>query len=318
MNPYKAAEKKWKGFKVVGDDCWEERLREWSSALIDLAASGENGARQVDTIEISPGRSRPIYAFGGHDDTDKTHDGFFLIPDALDHDTQRFLATKCLTEYAEPPHTTNLHQLNQQVENIWQKSQDSSAGDSKAKDPMQSLHWAALGYHYDWTTRTYPAHVGSRIPDELQALGTKFAHAVGLDLTSEAALVNYYKPSSTMGGHQDNVEVTFDHPVISVSLGCSAIFLKGGLSKDIAPLELLVRSGDVVIMGGESRLCFHGVAKILPVRHLDAFPLEKDGDAAESAIAKYVRVNRLNINVRQVFPATPSSVTKRQKVNDGD
>ncbi|RHY98992.1 hypothetical protein DYB28_002396 [Aphanomyces astaci] len=287
MNPYKAAEKKWKGFKVVGDDCWEERLREWSSALIDLAASGENGARQVDTIEISPGRSRPIYAFGGHDDTDKTHDGFFLIPDALDHDTQRFLATKCLTEYAEPPHTTNLHQLNQQVENIWQKSQDSSAGDSKAKDPMQSLHWAALGYHYDWTTRTYPAHVGSRIPDELQALGTKFAHAVGLDLTSEAALVNYYKPSSTMGGHQDNVEVTFDHPVISVSLGCSAIFLKG-------------------------------VAKILPVRHLDAFPLEKDGDAAESAIAKYVRVNRLNINVRQVFPATPSSVTKRQKVNDGD
>ncbi|RHY08395.1 hypothetical protein DYB36_000833 [Aphanomyces astaci] len=287
MNPYKAAEKKWKGFKVVGDDCWEERLREWSSALIDLAESGENGARQVDTIEISPGRSRPIYAFGGHDDSDKTHDGFFLIPDALDHDTQRFLATKCLTEYAEPPHTTNLHQLNQQVENIWQKSQDSSAGDSKAKDPMQSLHWAALGYHYDWTTRTYPAHVGSRIPDELQALGTKFAHAVGFDLTSEAALVNYYKPSSTMGGHQDNVEVTFDHPVISVSLGCSAIFLKG-------------------------------VAKILPVRHLDAFPLEKDGDAAESAIAKYVRVNRLNINVRQVFPTTPSSVTKRQKVNDGD
>lgn len=40
-------------------------------------------------------------------------------------------------------------------------------------------------------------------------------------------LVSYYKASSTMGGHQDNIEVTFDHPVASLSLGSQSVFLKG-------------------------------------------------------------------------------------------
>ena len=92
---------------------------------------------------------------------------------------------------------------------------------------MDKLHWAALGYHYDWTNRTYPDTPGSEVPALLQNIGVACAKAVGLDITSEAALVNYYKASSTMGGHQDNVEVTFAYPVVSFSIGSSAIFLKG-------------------------------------------------------------------------------------------
>ncbi|ETW03537.1 alkylated DNA repair protein AlkB [Aphanomyces invadans] len=319
MNAYKAAEKKWKSFKVARGEAWEERVPHWSSDLIDLEASSAHGARQIDMIEVDPGRHRPVYSFCSHNGTDKTHEGFYVIPDALDHDTQRMLAVKCLTEYAEPPHTTNLHQLNQQVEQIWQKSLN--CANAKTKDPMQSLHWAALGYHYDWTQRAYPDQAGSPIPEELGTLGTKFASAVGFELLSEAALVNYYKPTSTMGGHQDDVEVTFDHPVVSLSIGCSAIFLKGGLSKEIAPLELLVRSGDVVIMGGNSRLCFHGIAKILPVLHLDAFPLSEQRSPATPAVATFLRANRLNINVRQVFPHAATSDSdnrgqKKQKIED--
>jgi alkylated DNA repair protein alkB family protein 1 len=94
---------------------------------------------------------------------------------------------------------------------------------------MAKLHWAALGFHYDWTKRTYPNVPGSHVPRILQSLGSICAEAVGMSLNTEAVLVNYYKASSTMGGHQDDVEFTFDHPVVSFSLGCSAVFLKGTL-----------------------------------------------------------------------------------------
>ena len=47
------------------------------------------------------------------------------------------------------------------------------------------------------------------------------------------------------------------------SLGQSAVFLLGGLRIDEKPTALLIRSGDVVIMSGVSRLCYHGVPRIL-------------------------------------------------------
>lgn len=51
---------------------------------------------------------------------------------------------------------------------------------------------------------------------------------------------------------------------LSCSFGQSAIFLVGGKSKQVRPQALLLHSGDVVIMAGESRLAYHGVPKILP------------------------------------------------------
>ena len=47
------------------------------------------------------------------------------------------------------------------------------------------------------------------------------------------------------------------------SFGQSAVFLLGGLGIDEKPTALLIRSGDVVIMSGMSRLCYHGVPRIL-------------------------------------------------------
>ena len=41
------------------------------------------------------------------------------------------------------------------------------------------------------------------------------------------------------------------------------MFLLGGLGIDEKPTALLIRSGDVVIMSGVSRLCYHGVPCIL-------------------------------------------------------
>jgi len=41
-------------------------------------------------------------------------------------------------------------------------------------------------------------------------------------------------------------------------LGCKAIFLSGGKSRDDPPLAVFLQSGDVVLMAGGARECFHG------------------------------------------------------------
>ncbi len=80
----------------------------------------------------------------------------------------------------------------------------------------------------------------------------------------EACLVNFYAANARMGLHQDRDEATFDAPVISVSLGASAVFRLGGLTRSSRTRSLRLGSGDVVVLGGEGRLAYHGIDRILP------------------------------------------------------
>lgn len=80
----------------------------------------------------------------------------------------------------------------------------------------------------------------------------------------EACLVNYYAGDAKMGLHQDKDEDDFDAPVLSVSLGDSAIFRAGGRSRRDPTRKFELKSGDVVVLGGEDRLAFHGIDRILP------------------------------------------------------
>ena len=73
-----------------------------------------------------------------------------------------------------------------------------------------------------------------------------------------------------------------------------------------------VRSGDVVVMGGESREALHGVAVTIPRSfHVgeDASSsghLNKRSKSESSKVMDYLMNNRININVRQVEdPADP-------------
>ena len=45
------------------------------------------------------------------------------------------------------------------------------------------------------------------------------------------ALVNFYRPGDTLGGHKDDVEQDQTAPIVALSLGCSAIFLLGGVCR---------------------------------------------------------------------------------------
>jgi alkylated DNA repair protein (DNA oxidative demethylase) len=80
----------------------------------------------------------------------------------------------------------------------------------------------------------------------------------------EACLVNYYAAGTRMGLHQDRDEEDFAAPVVSISLGDTCLFRFGGTRRNDPTQSLILSSGDVVVLGGESRLAFHGVDRIYP------------------------------------------------------
>ena len=90
-----------------------------------------------------------------------------------------------------------------------------------------------MGYHYDWSSRAYNRKDLSRMPEHLCKIAESVANAVGMQISPQSAIVNYYKEDSRMGGHQDDAEEALDAPVISISLGRSAIFLKGNITVEL-------------------------------------------------------------------------------------
>lgn len=154
---------------------------------------------------------------------------------------------------------------------------------------FRKLSWATMGYHYDWTARSYNKMVMSDMPRELNTIGKIFAFNSWLwetssdalssssssstcsttsndfHYTASACIVNYYSAKSAMGPHRDDLEHALTKPIISFSMGRPAVFLLGGTTKDDDPvLPILVRPGDVMIMGGKSRLNYHSMARLLP------------------------------------------------------
>jgi alkylated DNA repair protein (DNA oxidative demethylase) len=79
----------------------------------------------------------------------------------------------------------------------------------------------------------------------------------------QACLVNYYTGSAKMGLHQDKDEEDFSAPVLSVSLGDTGLFRVGGRSRKDPTRTIELKSGDVVVLGGEDRLAYHGIDRIL-------------------------------------------------------
>jgi alkylated DNA repair protein (DNA oxidative demethylase) len=66
-----------------------------------------------------------------------------------------------------------------------------------------------------------------------------------------------------MGLHQDKDEADLCAPVVSLSLGDEAIFRVGGTHRKDPTRTMRLRSGDAVVLGGEARLAFHGIDRIL-------------------------------------------------------
>lgn len=80
----------------------------------------------------------------------------------------------------------------------------------------------------------------------------------------QACLVNYYGDAARLGLHQDKDEQDLAAPVVSLSLGDTALFRVGGLKRNDPTRSLRLASGDAIVLGGAGRLAFHGVDRILP------------------------------------------------------
>ena len=80
----------------------------------------------------------------------------------------------------------------------------------------------------------------------------------------EACLINVYVPTARMGLHQDRDEKDFSAPVLSLSLGDTCLFRVGGTRRSDPTRSFRLTSGDAVVLGGEARLAFHGVDRIMP------------------------------------------------------
>ena len=213
---------------------------------------------------------------------------------------------------------------------------------------FQKLSWSTMGYHYDWTARCYHQDLQSPMPPLLGDLACRFAQtallhysnvngsgsttstsSTNLQFSPTASIVNFYNAKSIMGGHRDDLEFALDKPIVSISLGLPGVFLLGGQTKEDGPvLPILIRPGDVLCMGAESRLNFHGMARILPISielpRIEAALCPKEGDQIsntfssssssssssnekkipeheERAVKDFLSKHRINMNVRQVY-----------------
>ena len=79
----------------------------------------------------------------------------------------------------------------------------------------------------------------------------------------QACLVNHYREGARMGLHRDEDEEDFSAPVVSISLGDTAVFRIGGAQRGGKTETLKLSSGDVVVMGGTSRMSHHGIDRVL-------------------------------------------------------
>ena len=78
----------------------------------------------------------------------------------------------------------------------------------------------------------------------------------------ECCLINWYSEGARMGMHQDRDEANFDYPVVSISLGDEALFRMGNVERGGKTESIWLKSGDVVVMGGDARLAYHGVDRL--------------------------------------------------------
>lgn len=135
--------------------------------------------------------------------------------------------------------------------------------------------------HHPTTKKAFPL-----IPDIITRLSIEVVEKLGHMINPQTALINWYTESSTLGLHQDKTEESLA-PVVSFSLGDDCLFTIGGLSRKDKKRNIILHSGDILVMGGEHRLVFHGVKKIIPNTAPQELGMKQSG--------------RVNITVRQVY-----------------
>ena len=172
--------------------------------------------------------------------------GFLLAPGRLNADAQRSLVDEVFARAEEAP--------------FYRPITPGGKPMSVETTNFGPLGWVTEigGYRYQpqhpVTGRPWPP-----IPAVLLELWLELAGSTPPD----ACLVNLYRQGARMGLHQDRDEADFSHPVLSVSLGDTAVFRIGGPKRSEPTRSIRLSSGDVCLLAGAARLAHHGVDRIL-------------------------------------------------------
>ncbi|MFJ8582565.1 alpha-ketoglutarate-dependent dioxygenase AlkB [Micromonospora sp. NPDC093277] len=148
-----------------------------------------------------------------------------------------------------------------------------------------SVRTVCLGWHwqpYKYTREATDVN-GARVlpfPDWMVRLSRRALRDAGYPEdevnahTPDTALVNYYDDSARLGMHQDKDERSLT-PVVSLSIGDTCTFRFGNTANRGKPYtDLRLRSGDLFIFGGASRLAYHGVTRVHPFTAPDGCGLD--------------------------------------------
>ncbi|KAL8142456.1 hypothetical protein V2J09_015488 [Rumex salicifolius] len=272
--------------------------------------------------------------------------GFYFIPGALSVDEQCCWIKESLTSFPQPPNRTNHYPFYGPLYNLFssankkkvlveeeflpKETSDNIQGTKRwkfydeadmpsrgscsktvlAMVLLRKLRWSTLGLQFDWSKRNYDVSLPyNKIPERLSMTAKQLAvpaMPAAEEFKPEAAIVNYFALGDTLGGHLDDMEADWSKPIVSLSLGCKAIFLLGGKSRDDQPMAMFLRSGDAILMAGEARECFHGVPRIFTDEtHSEISPFEAILSSEEDrCFLEYIRTSRININIRQVTEIT--------------
>ncbi|ADG08536.1 alpha-ketoglutarate-dependent dioxygenase AlkB [Caulobacter segnis] len=174
--------------------------------------------------------------------------GFDLWPGVLDVETQKALVASILEAAQTAPFA--------QYETPQGKAM------SAAMTALGPLGWISDRSGYRYTDR----HPGTEQPwpPMPQVLLGLWARLADPETPPDSCLVNLYRGEARMGLHQDRDEVDPSFPVLSISLGDTAVFRIGGTHRKDPTRSLRLSSGDVCRLSGPARLAFHGVDRILP------------------------------------------------------
>ncbi len=199
--------------------------------------------------------------------------GLVHYPGYLDQDAQAALldAIRALLE-AAPPFTPRMPRTGKPF--------------SVRMSNCGPLGWVsdAGGYRYQ---PTHP-ETGAPWPPMPNALLDAWRDLGGTPRPPEACLINLYGPKARMGLHQDRDEVDLAAPVVSLSLGDAGVFRFGGLNRRDPTRAIRLSSGDALVLGGRSRLVFHGVDRVIP------------GSSTLPALSN----QRINLTLRRVTAGT--------------
>ncbi|MGC5038783.1 alpha-ketoglutarate-dependent dioxygenase AlkB family protein [Streptomyces sp. DT190] len=174
--------------------------------------------------------------------------GAVHLPDWLDTDEQRALLDACRA-WARPP--AGLRTV-----------RTPGGGTMTARQVCLGWHWYPYGY-----ARTVTDGDGAPVkpfPDWLGDLGRRAVRDTlsGPEPAYDIALINFYGVDARMGMHRDSDEQS-DAPVVSLSLGDTCVFRFGNTETRTRPwTDVELRSGDLFVFGGPSRLAHHGVPRV--------------------------------------------------------